>query len=66
MYLEYFGLRELPFGLTPDTSFFFACSNYQEALNTLLVAVNAEIRGHLVEEVGQELRAAMTGMKRIV
>ncbi len=38
MYLAHFGLRELPFGLTPDTSFFFACSNYQEALNTLLVA----------------------------
>jgi len=34
--------------------------------NTLLVAVNADIRGHLVEEVGQELRAAMKGMKRIV
>jgi MSHA biogenesis protein MshM len=38
MYYAHFGLRELPFNLTPDTSFFFACSNYQEALNTLLVA----------------------------
>jgi MSHA biogenesis protein MshM len=38
MYLQHFGLREPPFGLTPDTSFFFACSSYQEALNTLLVA----------------------------
>jgi MSHA biogenesis protein MshM len=38
MYQEHFGLRELPFSLTPDTSFFFACSNYQEGLNTLLVA----------------------------
>ncbi|MDZ4201715.1 MAG: AAA family ATPase [Gallionella sp.] len=38
MYLRHFGLREPPFGLTPDTSFFFACSSYQEALNTLLVA----------------------------
>jgi len=34
--------------------------------NALLVAVNAEIRNHLVEEVGMELRAAMTGMKKIV
>lgn len=34
MYLEHFGLCETPFGLTPDTSFFFACSSYQEALNT--------------------------------
>ena len=23
MYNEHFGLRKLPFGLTPDTSFFF-------------------------------------------
>ena len=38
MYLEHFGLREFPFSLTPDTSFFFACNNYQEGLNTLLVA----------------------------
>lgn len=38
MYLQHFGLREPPFGLTPDTSFFFACTSYQEALNTLLVA----------------------------
>lgn len=34
--------------------------------NALLVAVNADIRSHLVEEVGAELRAAMTGMKKIV
>ena len=34
--------------------------------NSLLVAVNAEIRSHLVEEVGAELRAAMKGMKKIV
>ena len=40
MYKLHFGLRELPFGITPDTSFFFACSNYQQALNTLLVAAN--------------------------
>jgi ketol-acid reductoisomerase len=34
--------------------------------NQLLVAVNNEIRSHLVEEVGAELRAAMKGMKKIV
>ncbi|HVC49625.1 MAG TPA: AAA family ATPase [Burkholderiales bacterium] len=39
MYLEYFGLREMPFGITPDTSFFLAFKTYQEALNTLLVAI---------------------------
>ncbi len=41
MYLEHFGLREFPFSLTPDTSFFFACSHYQEALNVLLVAARS-------------------------
>lgn len=40
MYKTHFGLRELPFSITPDTSFFFACSSYQEALNTLLIAAN--------------------------
>ena len=53
MYLEHFGLRESPFGLTPDTSFFFACSSYQEALNTLLVAArNGEGFIKIVGEVG--------------
>ena len=41
MYLIHFGLREQPFSLTPDTSFFFACTGYQEALNTLLVAARS-------------------------
>jgi len=34
--------------------------------NSTLVAVNADIRNHLIEEVGEELRAAMSGMKAIV
>ena len=38
MYLQHFGLAELPFGLTPDTAFAFATRSHQEALNTLLVA----------------------------
>lgn len=53
MYLQHFGLRELPFGLTPDTSFFFACTSYQEALNTLLVAArNGEGFIKITGEVG--------------
>jgi MSHA biogenesis protein MshM len=39
MYRAHFGLREPPFGITPDTSFAFSCSAHQAALNTLLVAV---------------------------
>lgn len=41
MYAEHFGLRELPFGITPDTSFFFGSPHSQEALNTLLVAARS-------------------------
>ncbi|OGS90367.1 MAG: AAA family ATPase [Gallionellales bacterium GWA2_60_18] len=53
MYLQHFGLREAPFSLTPDTSFFFACSTYQEALNTLLVAArNGEGFIKITGEVG--------------
>lgn len=53
MYKAHFGLRELPFGITPDTSFFFACANYQEALNTLLVATrNGEGFIKITGEVG--------------
>ena len=39
IYLRHFGLREPPFGITPDTSFFYGCTSIQEGLNTLLVAV---------------------------
>ena len=53
MYKAHFGLREFPFGITPDTSFFFVCSSSQEALNTLLVAVkNGEGFIKITGEVG--------------
>ena len=39
MYRSHFGLREPPFGITPDTSFTYACNTHQEAINTLLVAI---------------------------
>ena len=52
-YLRHFGLREPPFGITPDTSFFYACRSTQEALNTLLVAVgNGEGFIKITGEVG--------------
>ncbi|VAW90928.1 MSHA biogenesis protein MshM [hydrothermal vent metagenome] len=39
MYQKYFGLKEMPFTLSPDTSYFFAYGHYANALNTLLVAL---------------------------
>lgn len=41
MYLKHFGMVEFPFGITPDTSFVYATTGHQEALNTLLVALRA-------------------------
>jgi MSHA biogenesis protein MshM len=41
LYLKHFGLVELPFGITPDTSFTYSVQYHQEALNTLLVALDA-------------------------
>ena len=53
MYQTHFGIRELPFSITPDTGFFFAGSSYQEALNTLLIATkNGEGFIKITGEVG--------------
>ena len=53
IYLSHFGLREPPFGITPDTSFYYACSSIQQALNTLVVAVvNGEGFIKITGEVG--------------
>jgi MSHA biogenesis protein MshM len=53
MYTAHFGLRETPFGITPDTSFFFTSPHSQEALNTLLVAAkNGEGFIKITGEVG--------------
>src|SRR5471032_3376080 len=53
MYKSHFGLREVPFSITPDTSFFFTSPHSQEALNTLLVAAqNGEGFIKITGEVG--------------
>ena len=39
MYQQHFGLSEFPFGLTPDTGYFYRYPDHQEALNVLLVAL---------------------------
>lgn len=41
MYEQYYGLQEKPFGLTPDTEFFYQSFTHREALNVLLVAIKA-------------------------
>lgn len=41
MYIDHFGMRELPFTLTPNTRFFLQLPTHQEALNLLLVALGS-------------------------
>lgn len=53
IYLAHFGLRETPFSITPDTSFFCSCQSIHEALNTLsFAASNGEGFIKITGEVG--------------
>jgi len=40
MYLQHFGLSQHPFSLTPNTRFFLKLPAYQEAFNSLVIALN--------------------------
>ena len=39
MYLDHFGLKEAPFGITPDTGFLFGAGAHRDALATVTLAV---------------------------
>lgn len=53
MYEQFFGLREKPFSLTPDTEYFYRFSGHQEAINVLLIALrNGEGFVRVIGEVG--------------
>ncbi len=53
MYLQHFGLRELPFSLTPNTQFFLNMASYHKAYNMLMVSLaNSEGFIKIVGEVG--------------
>jgi MSHA biogenesis protein MshM len=53
MYLQHFGLNEMPFSLTPNTHFFLNIGSHHEALNLLLVGLeNAAGFIKIVGEVG--------------
>ncbi len=60
-------LEEFMKGITPDLlGADFNAGKSAAVDNALLIEVNAAIRNHLVEVVGEELREHMTGMKKIV
>ncbi|KXI30103.1 ExeA family protein [Paraglaciecola hydrolytica] len=41
MYLYHYGIRELPFTLTPNTSYFFGLPSHKEAIQVLLTALKS-------------------------
>ena len=42
MYLDFYGLNEKPFSLTPDTRFLYLSKNHQDALNHLVYGIREE------------------------
>ncbi len=53
MYLEHFGLKEMPFSLTPNTQYFLNTGSHQEAMNLLMVGLdNAAGFIKIIGEVG--------------
>jgi len=40
MYEKFYGFKDKPFNMTPDSDFFFASSKHEEALNRLLLAIS--------------------------
>jgi MSHA biogenesis protein MshM len=53
MYLEHFGINELPFSLTPNTQFFLNMASHQKAYNMLMVSIaNREGFIKVIGEVG--------------
>lgn len=47
MYAQFFGLKETPFNLTPDSKYFFLSPQHREALNYLLYGIH-ERKGFIV------------------
>lgn len=53
MFLEYFRLREQPFGVTPDPRFLFPCPGHREALASLIYGIETDLGfGTLIAQPG--------------
>lgn len=61
MYSKFYGFKEKPFNLTPDSRFFYASAKHEEALNCLLLAIS-ERNGFVV--VTGEIGAGKTTVCR--
>ena len=51
MYLDYYGLKELPFNITPDPRFLFFSAQHREAFDHLLYGI--ENRKGFIELTGE-------------
>ena len=63
MYESFFGLRELPFRMTPDVRYFFASAKHQDALNHMVYAIQ-ERRGFVV--ITGEIGSGKTTLSRVL
>jgi general secretion pathway protein A len=53
MYLDYFGLHETPFSITPDPSFVFLSRRHRDALAHLMYGVGQGGSGGFVQLTGE-------------
>jgi len=63
MYLEYFGLKKRPFGITPDTSLFFEGGERGDVLDAVLYALNV---GEGIIKVVGEVGSGKTMLTRML
>ena len=63
MYQQHFGLRESPFGITPNPAFFYAGNTRGEILDALLYAV---CHGEGIVKVTGEVGAGKTMLCRML
>ncbi|MEW5057811.1 MAG: AAA family ATPase [Cycloclasticus sp.] len=63
MYLEYFGLKKQPFGITPDTSLFFKGAERGDILDAILYALNS---GEGIIKVVGEVGSGKTMLSRML
>ena len=61
MYHDFYGLRENPFNITPDPSFFYSSRRHQEALSSLIYGIKAR-KGFI--EITGEVGAGKTTLCR--
>lgn len=71
MYLNYYGLKEIPFSLTPDPKFMFKTESHLEAISTIKYAIEqgkgiAILTGEVGTGKTTTLRAAMQYFSRSV